>query len=269
MNMIKNMLNYLNYHRCDNVELLTQLNAITDNHAIGSSALKMIEGVIQVSQMQVRDICVPSGQMTTIVSTDPLEKIIDVFTESHHSRIPVYDENNESILGILLAKDLLKYTINPTTDFTLRDFIHPVMFIPESKKLNRLLSDFQSKHMHMAIILDEYGGIYGLVTIEDVIEQIVGEIDDEHFNESNQETITEIDDQTFAVTGTTEIEVFNEYFQSSYDHKEVDTVGGMITSYLGYIPSVGETITYGMHNFKIKQSDPRRIKLMIVTAKDL
>lgn len=245
-------------------DMIQYLREYDENQLLTESSLKMISGVMAVEQKHVRDICVPNGQMVTIKANDSLDSIINCFNNSHHSRIPVYDENKESILGILLAKDLLKLPVKAHADFILREYIHPILFIPESKKLNTLLRDFQSKHMHMAIVLDEYGGISGLVTIEDVIEQIVGDIDDEHFNESDQLSIADIGNQHFVVKGITEIETFNQYFKTKYKHNEVDTIGGLLTSHLGYIPKLGEKIIFGNHNFEIKQADSRRIKLIIV-----
>ncbi|MBF13068.1 MAG: magnesium/cobalt efflux protein [Legionellales bacterium] len=249
-------------------EMIDYIRSHNSNQLLTESSINMIAGVMQVEQKHVRDICVPSGQMVTIHINDNLTDIIQTFNESHHSRIPVYDDNKESILGILLAKDLLKLTMSSTDSFVLRDHIHPILFIPESKKLNTLLRDFQTKHMHMAIVLDEYGGVSGLVTIEDVIEQIVGEIDDEHFQETDQLTIAQIGDGLYAVKGITEIDEFNTYFKTDYKHPEVDTMGGLLTSHLGYIPKLGASIVYRQHQFEIKQADQRRIITMIVRKID-
>ena len=252
----------------DRAELIEQLRDANQRGLVDGDALNMLEGVLAVSDMQVRDIVVPRAQMVFVRRADPAAKILPVVIESGHSRFPVMDEDRDDIVGILLAKDLLRLFGEPTAvreRFDIREFMRPAVFVPESKRVNVLLKEFRRNRSHMAIVVDEYGGVSGLVTIEDVIEQIVGEIDDEYDIEDDQNIRREAERQ-YAVRGLTRIEEFNEYFGTALSDEEFDTVAGLIMKQLGRLPRRGETLTIEGFELRVMRADRRRVDLLRVTS---
>jgi magnesium and cobalt transporter len=247
--------------REDLVELLR------DAHRSGlfdADAQAMIEGVLHVSDMRVSDIMVPRPQMAVIEHDDEIDRMVEVVVESGHSRFPVIGDSRDEVEGILLAKDLLAYFAQqPRPQFELREFLRPAVFIPESKRLNVLLKEFRMNRNHIAIVVDEYGSASGLVTIEDVLEQIVGEIDDEHDTEDDV-AILRRSDTTFTVKAVTQIEDFNEHFGSAFSDEEYDTVGGMVMNAFGRMPKRNDRIRIGNFRFKVLRADGRRIHLLQV-----
>jgi magnesium and cobalt transporter len=228
-------------------------------------AQAMIEGVLQVAEMQVRDIMIPRSQMVVVNRDADPEELIAVAIESGHSRFPVIGDSRDEVVGVLLAKDLLRYSSKRDPEqFSVRELLRPAVFVPESKRLNVLLKEFRASRNHLAIVVDEYGGVAGMVTIEDVLEQIVGEIEDEH--DIDEETfIRKYSDVNFTVKALTPIEDFNEYFNTEFSDEEFDTIGGLVTHKLGRLPKRGETIIIENMSFKILNADNRRIRLMKVT----
>jgi magnesium and cobalt transporter len=230
-----------------------------------ADALSMIEGVLQVADMQVRDIMIPRSQMVVVSRDASPEQLIPVAIESGHSRFPVVGESRDEVVGVLLAKDLLRYSSkNDGQHFSIREMLRPAVFVPESKRLNVLLKDFRASRNHIAVVVDEYGGVAGMVTIEDVLEQIVGEIEDEH--DIDEETfIRKFNDSNYAVKALTPIEDFNEYFGTSFSDEEFDTIGGLVTAQLGRLPKRGETVVLESMSFQIVRADNRRLHLMRLT----
>ena len=250
----------------DREQLVTLLRSSYDRNLLDADALAMIEGVLQVSEMQARDIMIPRAQMDVIDIVESPDKFIPLVIETGHSRFPVIEENRDHVIGILLAKDLLRYYAGEE-EFNVRDMLRPAIFIPESKRLNVLLKDFRNNRNHIAIVVDEYGGVAGLVTIEDVLEQIVGDIEDEYdFDETEDDIIAE-KGGTWRVKATTEIAKFNAAFGTSYEDEEHDTVGGLILSHFGRVPKRGEQVTLDNMNFKVLRADSRRLHLLMVEKK--
>jgi magnesium and cobalt transporter len=248
----------------DRTQLVELLHEARDNGVIDLDSLSMIEGVLQVSEMQVRDIMVPRSQMVVIGRDMSLADILPLVVDSQHSRFPAIADSRDEVIGILLAKDLLPYFHVGTTDkFNLREILRPAVFIPESKRLNVLLKEFRSSRNHIAIVVDEYGGISGLVTIEDVLEQIVGEIEDEHDFE-DEIYIMEHNGADATIKAMTPIEDFNAHFNAQFSNEEYDTVGGLIMSSLGHLPKRGEMVELGGFQFRILRADSRRIYLLRV-----
>jgi magnesium and cobalt transporter len=226
----------------------------------------MLEGVLSVAETQVRDVMVPRSQMVVIERDAPREATMRMVIESGHSRFPVIGDDKDEITGIVLAKDLLRhFAEEPDGAFSLREYVRPAIFIPESKRLNVLLKDFRANRNHMAIVVDEYGGVAGLVTIEDVLEQIVGEIGDEH-DVDEAEAIAQLAADRWAVRALTPIEDFNEYFGADFSDDEFDTVGGLVIGALGRLPRRGERATVGRFQLKVLRADNRRIHLVEVTV---
>ena len=251
----------------DREQLVESLRDAQQRELLDPEALTMIEGVLQVAEMQVRDIMVPRAQMAVVERDAVLETILPVVIESAHSRFPVIGDNRDEVVGILLAKDLLAYCgQEQATDFNVRDILRPAVFIPESKRLNVLLKEFRASRNHMAIVVDEYGGVAGLVTIEDVLEQIVGEIVDEHDIEEDA-YIKKHNDNVCAVKALTPIEEFNHYFLSNFSDDEFDTIGGLVMHRFGRLPRRGEVISIDRFRFKILNADSRRIHLLQVTER--
>lgn len=216
--------------------------------------------------MQVRDIMIPRPQMAVVKSDQTTQEFMQTITETSHSRFPVIGESPDEILGILLAKDLLPLAFAKEMDnFDLNAMLRKPIFVPESKRLSILLNEFRTNRYHMAIVLDEYGGVAGLVTIEDVLEQIVGEIEDETDSEEDEGNIRPFAENGFLVKALTSIEDFNEHFGTYYDETEFDTIGGIVTQQFGHLPVKDEKIQIGDHNFHILAADNRRIRLMQVT----
>ncbi|MDX1594183.1 MAG: transporter associated domain-containing protein [Gammaproteobacteria bacterium] len=229
---------------------------------LDEDAVQMIEGVLLVAEIRVDDIMIPRSQMVVVSRDDPPAELIRVALESGHSRFPVVGDSRDEVVGILLAKDLL--AIGDGSGFNIRDALRPPVFIPESKRLDALLKDFRASRNHLAIVVDEYGGVAGMVTIEDVLEQIVGDIEDEHDVEEEL-GIHRIDDTHYTVPALTEIDDFNEQFGSSFTDDEFDTVGGMVISGLGHMPRRGEVYTVGRYAFRVQQADSRRIHTLHLT----
>jgi magnesium and cobalt transporter len=237
---------------------------------IDADVLGMLEGVLEVSEIQVRDVMVPRSQMVVVSRDDPPEKILPVVIESGHSRFPVVGEDRDEVVGILLAKDLLRYFAqSDATPFDIRECVRPAVFIPEAKRLNVLLKEFRVSHNHMAIVVDEYGGVSGLLTIEDVLEQIVGEIDDE-YDVDEVEGIRKEAERTFAVPALTRIDEFNAAFGTKFSDEECDTIGGLVLQELGRMPRRGEAIEFGGLEIKVQRADRRRIDMLrVMTPRDI
>ncbi|MCL2658258.1 MAG: CBS domain-containing protein [Betaproteobacteria bacterium] len=243
-------------------DLNDMLRAAYARNLFDADALAIMEGALDVSGIQVRDVMIPRAQMEVVSVEDPIEKITEFAILTAHSRFPVIGESKDDILGILLAKDLLRYYAGK--EFDLRDMLRPAVFIPESKRLNVLLREFRVSRNHMAIVVDEYGGAAGLVTIEDVLEQIVGDIDDEY--DFDEEAGNIIADQTgrYRVKGKTEISAFNHAFDVEFEDEEYDTVGGMIIHLLGRLPKRHEIVEHGGFRFQVLRADSRRIYTLLV-----
>jgi magnesium and cobalt transporter len=242
----------------DREELLDILRGAFERHLLDADALTMIEGVLSVSETTVRDIMIPRSQMDCVSIDDEVPQFIPLVVETRHSRFPVIGESKDDVIGILLAKELLNYYANPEA-FNLRETLRPAVFVPESKRLNVLLRDFRANRNHIAIVVDEYGGVSGLVTIEDVLEQIVGDIEDEYdFDESHDNIIPEANGK-FRVKAQTEIADFNEQFGTAFPDDEFDTVGGLVLRAFGRLPKRGETTTMKGLRFRVLRADSRRL----------
>jgi magnesium and cobalt transporter len=249
----------------DLAELIEDLREASERGLFDGDALVMLEGVLAVADMQVRDIMVPRSQMVFVERDESPERLVAMVVESGHSRFPVIGEDRDQILGILLAKDLLRLQAAGEEPFEIREYMRPVVFVPESKRLNVLLKEFRRSHNHIAMVVDEYGGVCGLVTIEDVIEQIVGEIDDEHDVEDDQ-TIRKDGAREFTVHALTPIADFNAFFGTEFSDEEFDTISGLLMQEFGRLPRRGETIKVGGLIFRIVRADRRRIDLLRVTT---
>ncbi len=231
---------------------------------------EMLSGVLEVAETQVRDVMIPRSQMVVIEKEQSLDEMLAVIIGSGHSRFPLIGEDRDEVLGILLAKDLLKFFGDPSEKtLNIDDYLRPAAVIPESKRLNALLKEFRDSHNHMAIVVDEYGGVSGLLTIEDVLEEIVGEIDDEHDREEAEFIQPDKDADgkpCFAIRALTRIEDFNDYFGSEFTEEEdYDTIGGLVMHELGRLPRLGETLRYGGFQFCVTRADRRRIDSLQVT----
>lgn len=248
-------------------ELRVALSEARDSGILSEDAYAMMEGALDVSEMQVRDVMIPRAQMVVVHEDSDLETCLPLILDSGHSRFPVIGEDKDEVEGILLAKDLLRYFSNGRESFDLSKVLRPAVIIPESKRLNVLLRDFRASRNHMAIVVDEYGGVAGLVTIEDVLEEIVGEIDDEH-DIAEDANIKKIADNRFMVHALTTIEEFNENFESSLSDDECDTVGGLVLAEFGRLPETGEQVKILGFEFKVLNADNRRIHLLEARALD-
>jgi len=238
------------------------LKVAFDQRIIDSDSLTMLEGVLNVSEMQVRDIMIPRSQIDFIDITKKPEEFIPYVIKTAHSRFPVIEDDVNDVLGILLAKDLLRYIAGD--EFELRDKLRPAIFVPESKRLNVLLKEFRSNRNHIAIVVDEYGGVSGMVTIEDVLEQIVGNIEDEFDYDETEDNIIEDKEREFRVKASTEIEDFNSYFGTNYSDEEFSTIGGLVTHHFGYLPSKDEVISFDAFDIRILRSDSRQIHTILI-----
>jgi len=246
-------------------QLREVLQEAQQNNVIDIDALSMIDGVIEVAEMQVRDIMIPRSQMIVVERDADLKVILETVVDSAHSRFPAVGENRDEVIGILLAKDLLPYFLEgEESRFNLRDILRPAVFIPESKRLNVLLKEFRASRNHIAIVVDEYGGVAGLVTIEDVLEQIVGDIEDEHDIEEDA-YIFQHRDNEYTVKAITPIEDFNESFQVDFSDEEFDTIGGLVMNGFGHMPRRGETLDLGDFHFKVLRASSRQIYLLQVS----
>ena len=244
-------------------QLMALLHAAYERNLFDSDALSMIEGVIQVSEIQARDIMVPRSQMDVIDISDPPEKFIPDVIEKAHSRFPVTENDKNNIIGILLAKDLLRYYA-AEEEFDVRDMLRPVVFIPESKRLNVLLRDFRTNRNHIAIVVDEYGGVAGLLTIEDVLEQIVGDIEDEHDFDEVEDNIVQTPSGHYRVKAITEIADFNERLGTELNESDYDTIGGLVLHEFGRLPNRGESVIVGGFKFTVLRADSRRLHTLLV-----
>lgn len=247
----------------DQEQLIEILHNAQRRNLINADVLAMIEGALQVARMAARDIMIPRPQMDVLSDQDKLEDMLKVIIDSGHSRFPVTSDRKDNVTGIVLAKDLLRYLApGEAQSFQLDDVLRPAVFIPESKRLNILLTEFRDSRNHMAVVVDEYGMASGLVTIEDVLEQIVGEIDDEHDVEEVENAILKKEPNQFSIKALTPIEEFNEYFSTDFDEEEFDTVGGLISKYFGRLPKRGENIVIADFHFEVLKADSRRIQLL-------
>jgi len=249
----------------DTEQLLDMLRAVEHKSVFDSDALAMIEGVLQVDDMQVRDIMIPRSQVVVLARDASPDVLLRTIVESGHSRFPVIGESRDEVVGILLAKDLLLYAFERNDGrFNVRDLLRPAIFIPESKRLNVLLKEFRSSRNHMAIVVDEYGGVAGMVTIEDVLEQIVGEIEDEHDVEE-EDTIRKHSEVHYTIKALTPVEDFNDYFKLSFSDEEFDTIGGLVVHQIGHLPKRGERVVIGNLLFKVLRADSRRVHMLQLT----
>lgn len=236
---------------------------------IDSDTKSMLQGVLEVSNMRARDIMVPRSQMATIDIDDTVADMLPILMENNHSRYPVVNEDKDHIEGILLVKDLLQFALDPNvTDWHLRDLLRPAVIIPESKRVDALLKEFRQKRYHMAIVVDEYGGVSGLVTIEDILEQIVGEIEDEHDDEEEND-IKKMASRVFQVSALTPLDEFNETFNTTFDEEDADTIGGIVLHAFGHMPARGESIELQGLTFKVSKANSRRlVQLQVIRAKE-
>ena len=236
------------------------LDAARADGLIDADTLGMLQGAMAVSEGQVADVMVPRPQMVVLDAEAPLSEVLATVIESGHSRFPVHGEDRDEIIGILLAKDLLPGLADGTPPESIRPLLRKPVFVPESKRLNVLLRDFRASRNHMAVVVDEYGSVSGLVTIEDVLEQIVGEIDDEHDeDEDTSGQISEQADGSFLVDALTPIEDFNEHFGCDFPDDDYDTVGGLVTAAIGHLPETGEELTLGLFQIQVARADRRRV----------
>lgn len=245
-------------------DVMEILRDAEDQSIIDPGALQIMEGALKVSDLQAREIMVPKSQMMVIEEDFTLEQILQVVVQSQHSRFPVIGESSDDIKGILLAKELLPLVLSGKESFDLHRMLRPATIIPESKRLNVLLQEFREQRYHMAIIVDEYGGVSGLLTIEDVLEEIVGEIEDET-DEHEGEQIIQLSDSSYSVEAITTIDDFNEFFDVGFPDDDYDTVGGLVISAFGHLPNIGENTKIAQFDFKILNCDNRKITLLEVT----
>jgi magnesium and cobalt transporter len=245
----------------DREQLIALLYSAYERNLLDADALSMMEGVIQVSERQVREIMIPRAQMDVIDISQPPEKFIPYVIETAHSRFPVIEGDKDNIIGILLAKDLLRYYAGE--EFDVRDMLRPAVFVPESKRLNILLRDFRSNRNHIALVVDEYGGVCGMVTIEDVLEQIVGDIADEYDFDEDEDNIIRQDDAHWRVKADTEIEDFNEAMGTDFSDEDYDTIGGLILKAAGQLPKRNERIQIGDWQFTVLHADSRRLHSLL------
>lgn len=254
----------------DREQLLEVLQQAHERNLLDADALSMIEGVMQVGELAARDIMIPRAQMDLINIEDPLEDILEFAVKTTHSRFPVYEGQRDNVVGVLLAKDLLQCKIN--SELRLRDLLRPAVFIPEFKRLNVLLHDFRQNHNHIALVVDEFGGVAGLVTIEDVLEQIVGDIEDEYDFDEEADNIVGLegnDAGVYRVKAVTEIEQFNAAFGTAFSNEHADTVGGLLSCHLARVPRKGEVVEMAPLLFEVLRADARQVHLLKVRALQL
>ena len=248
-------------------ELLETLKEAQAEGLIDADALSMIEGVFQVSELSARDILIPRAQIDWIDINESIEDTIAEVIRAAHSRFPVYENNRDNVIGILLAKDLLRHS--QEEDFQLRDWLRPAVFIPESKRLSVLLKDFREHRNHIAIVVDEYGGVAGLVTIEDVLEQIVGDIEDEHDTDDIEDNIIKVSETKFRIRGITELDQVNEALGTTFVDEDNDTLAGFILKKLGRVPHKGESITIGNILFEVQRAEARQVHVLLATKLEI
>ncbi len=249
----------------DRDELLQVIEDAKERGIVDDDDFAMLQGVLEVGEQQVRDIMVPRSQMVVINRDDELDEILPAVIESGHSRFPVMDDDREKVMGIMLAKDLLRMVHEDEAHFDIKECLRSAVFVPESKRLNVLLKEFRANHNHMAIVVDEYGSVAGLVTIEDVLEQIVGDIGDEYDFDEELDIARE-DARHFTVRAQTRITDFNEYFGTAYSDEEYDTIGGLLLNHLGRLPRRGESVAIDDIEYKMLRGDRRRIEMLRVTT---
>ncbi|MFV2029232.1 HlyC/CorC family transporter [Neisseria sp. S1] len=245
-------------------EVLDILRQAHAQSVFDTDTLLRLEKVLDFTGLEVRDAMITRSQMDVIKAEDSIERIIAYAVETAHSRFPVIGEDKDEILGILHAKDLLKYTLNQE-QFNLQAILRPAVFVPESKSLNLLLKEFREQRNHMALVVDEYGGTSGLVTFEDVIEQIIGDIEDEFDEDDSADNIFPVSAERWRINAVTEIEDINEYFGTQYSNEEVDTIGGLVIQELGHLPVRGEKVAIGNLQFTVARADKRRLHTLMAT----
>jgi magnesium and cobalt transporter len=246
----------------DREQLIALLHGAFERRLLDAEALSMIEGVLQVSETQVRDVMIPRSQMDMLDVAESPEKFIPFVIETAHSRFPVFEDNRDNVIGILLAKDLLRFYAEE--QFEVREMLRPAVFVPESKRLNVLLKEFRANRNHIAIVVDEYGGVSGLVTIEDVIEQIVGDIEDEFDFDETEDNILLDRNGRYRVKAITEIADFNNYFGTAFPDEDFDTVGGLVVGRFGRLPKRGESIVIEGFSFQVLRADSRKVHSLLV-----
>src|SRR5471030_465164 len=239
-------------------DLLDLIRDSEQNELIDPDTRDMLEGVMDIAEQRVRDIMIPRSQIVTLKNNQSLEECLDVIIESAHSRFPVISEDKDHIEGILMAKDLLPFMLGDAKAFSMDKVLRPAVVVPESKRVDRMLKEFRSQRYHMAIVIDEFGGVSGLVTIEDILELIVGEIEDE-FDDEEDRDIRQLNRHTFTIRALTPIEDFNDIFGTHFSDEEVDTIGGLVMQAFGHLPARGETIEIDGYIFKVAMADSRRI----------
>ena len=260
--LLERLTHWLHHEPENRDELVAILHQALDRNLLDADALSMMEGVLGVADMQVRDVMIPRAQMDVIEVDQSPEQFIPFVIETAHSRFPVVDEGKDNVLGILLAKDLLRYYAGE--EFNVRDMLRPAVFVPESKRLNVLLREFRANRNHIAIVVDEYGGVAGLVTIEDVLEQIVGDIEDEYDFDETEDNIVPEQPGRFRVKAVTELADFNEVLGSTLASEDFDTVGGLVVSRFGRLPKRGERIAFDGLTFQVLRADSRRLHSVLV-----
>lgn len=246
----------------DREDLLARLRSACDRNLIDPDALSIIEGALQMSDMKVSEVMIPRAQMDVVHLDDPIDRIAAFVVDTAHSRFPAVGEGKDDVVGIFLAKDLLRYYAG--REFDLRDMLRPAVFVPESKRLNVLLREFRVSRNHMAIVVDEYGGVAGLITIEDVLEQIVGDIEDEYDFDEIGDSIRLDHNGRYRVKATTEIADFNHAFETGFSDEDVDTIGGLVIRHLGRLPKRGEVVTLDSMRVQVMRADSRRVHTLLV-----
>jgi magnesium and cobalt transporter len=246
-------------------ELLEIIQEAAQNKLVDPESLEIIQGAIDVEGRQVHEVLIPRSHMIVVNIDDSLQTLLPKVIQSGHSRFPVIGESTDDVVGILLAKDLLPLILDSPESFQLKDIIRTATIVPESKRLNILLREFREDRYHMAMVIDEYGGISGLVTIEDILEEIVGEIEDETDEDDDSALIRKVSDDDFIVRALTPVEDFNEYFNSGFDEDEFDTIGGILMGVLGHLPKRNETANIDGYTFRVLFSDDRQIHLLRLT----
>jgi magnesium and cobalt transporter len=247
----------------DREQLVQLLRSAYSRNLLDADALSIIEGALNVSEMQVRDIMIPRAQVDFIDINEPIETFVPKVMGTAHSRFPVIDQNRDDVIGVLLAKDLLRHYAG-AEEFNVREMLRPAVFVPEAKRLNVLLREFRASRNHMAIVVDEYGGVAGLVTIEDVLEQIVGDIEDEYDFDETEDNILLDRSGRYRVKAVTEIPDFNNHFNSSFPNEDFDTVGGLVVGRFGRLPKRGESIAIDGFTFQVLRADSRKIHSLLV-----
>ena len=268
MKFIKDVLRRYLESNLNRKKIIAQLRRYHDKKYISMELLSMLLGVFKVQETRVKDIMIPRTNMVIIKKNSSLSDILPLIIDSSHSRFPVILENKDEVVGILLAKDLLKYLGKENTNFDIEEIIRPSVIIPETKKLNVLLSEFKSGRNHLAVVVDEYGGVSGLITIEDVLEQIVGDIIDEHDSINTNSNIKKIKNTTYSINGSTTLDEFNNFFDSNYKSSNFDTISGLLIHKFKGLPKTHDVIAIDKFKFQIKISDQRRIHSILVEIKD-